>query len=87
LDGIFYDFWRYDPEMNELKQIADFEGVRRHSAVSFVLQGEAYVGSGIKPGEGVELNDFWEYDPQRNEWQSVAELPVYASSGAVTISF
>lgn len=63
---------------------SDFDGVPRSDAVSFVIDGKAYVGTGYDGDD--RLNDFWQYDPSNNYWTKVANFPGAARNGAVAFS-
>ena len=74
IDNMFYvglgsgqsDLYRYDPSSDTWTQISTMPGLGRYNAVSFVLNGKAYVGFGFTtPGNNVtiKMNDFYEYDP------------------------
>ncbi|RSK43485.1 Kelch repeat-containing protein [Hymenobacter perfusus] len=52
---------------------SQFEGLARNAAVSFTLNGKAYVGLGT---DGVDrFKDFWEYTPATNTWRQLADFP------------
>ncbi len=64
------DFWKYDPEQNELSSLAevgmDSEIFKRQSATSFVIGQSPYIGTGdIVDGNGnnVPDNQFYKYFP------------------------
>ena len=61
---------------------ADFPGVERINAVSFVIHGQAFVGTG-QDSQGNLLNDFWKFDPDLNAWSQVADFAGVARKGAV----
>lgn len=63
-------FWRYDPVSDSWLALADIgiprETLRRQAAVSFILGGTAYVGTGdvlIAENENVADNQFYKYIP------------------------
>ena len=59
-------------------------GFHREKAVSFVLNGKAYVGTGTRTdggGSGL-LSDFYKFNPSTNSWSSIASFPK-PLSGAV----
>ena len=62
-------------------QKSDFDGVARTGAVSFTLDGKAYVGTG-SDGEN-RLSDFWQYNAEADTWTRLADFPGVARSGAV----
>lgn len=65
--------------------MADFEGIARQGAVSFVINDVAYVGAGItNTGNSTvakRVGDFWSYDPKDNNWDAVTSLPAGAERG------
>ena len=69
---------------DEWAQKADFGGVIRSHAVSFVIGEKAYVGGGF--GSTSELNDFWEYDPEENTWTRLADFEGQARASAVSFA-
>jgi len=60
----------------------DFEGDSRSGAVSFVINGYAYVGSGSN-SPGTWLNDFWRYDAVKGTWEEVTDFPGVPRTSAV----
>ena len=52
---------------------SQFEGLARSAAVSFVLNGKAYVGLGTNGTD--KYKDFWEFTPATNTWRQVADFP------------
>ncbi len=63
------------------KELSDFEGVPRSSAVAFTIGAKAYVGTGYD-GKN-RLRDFWEYDAELNNWTRKADFPGLPRNGAV----
>lgn len=53
-------------------QVSPIEGETRGGAVAFVLNDQAYVGTGYD-GED-RLANFWRYDPANGTWQQVADF-------------
>ena len=72
-----------DDEGNWVK-LSDYEGNTRTGAVSFVIDGFAYVGLGAD-GEDYLL-DFWRYDATRNFWEEMAPFPGVGRLSAVAFS-
>ncbi|PHN00890.1 Kelch repeat-containing protein [Flavilitoribacter nigricans] len=68
------EFWQYDPDEEVWIQKADIPGTPRGYAVSFVVKGRAYVGTGLFTGN-VPSRDLWEYDPATNQWTRKAHFP------------
>ena len=71
--GFFTDFYAYDPDLNQWDPVLDFGGTARAFAVSFTIDGMAYVGTGLDALD--EQKDFWKYDPLLNSWTQVADSP------------
>jgi N-acetylneuraminic acid mutarotase len=70
----FNDLWEYDPSASAggtWTQKANYPGVTRSEAVSFVLGTKGYVGSGHTAGPP----DFWEFDQALNSWSAITTLP------------
>lgn len=66
------DVWEYDPALDVWSQKADYGGSARRAAVSFVIGGYAYVGTGQDAG-GL-CDDFYKYDPLANSWIAIADF-------------
>src|SRR6185436_3814974 len=82
------DFYTYDPVSNSWTQIGNFPGPARHSAISFVINNKAYIGTGnVGNGPGTTYNDFWEFDPALSSWTQVQSLPagIRQSGGAFSV--
>lgn len=54
------DTWEYDPQTDSWLPKDDFAGTARYGAISFVLGGYGYVGTGY---DGGWLKDFYRFDP------------------------
>ena len=67
------------------EQIANFSGVGRSGAASFVIDGKAYVGGGFD-AEGKRLIDWWQFDPTKNGWVKKTDFAGPARSGAVAFT-
>lgn len=80
----FVDTWRFNTNVQNWEQVADFPGEARNNAVAFVLDGKAYVGGGTN--STVLFNDFYEYDPETNVWTRVADFNGPARYGAVAFT-
>lgn len=66
------DFFRFDPATNTWLQITDFPGTSRRGAVSFVINGVGYVGTGeINSGR---TSSFYSYNPTTDNWTQIASL-------------
>ena len=79
------DFWVFNPIKQIWTQVADFGGGNRGAAVSFVLNGKAYVGTGYTD-DGILTKDFWQYDPDNNTWKQQADLPAAKRSFAIAFT-
>lgn len=73
--------------INSWNPIADFGGLPRSAAVSFVLKNVAYVGTGFTSpsnnGNLVSSKDFWAYSPSTDTWTQRADFPGPARGAAV----
>ena len=65
---------------------SEFNGLPRASAVSFVVNDIAYVGTGFNSSLLEYYNDFWKYDAKLNFWQQVADFPGVPRSSAVAFA-
>lgn len=66
-----------DPLGNWVKK-SDFEGLPRGSAVSFVIDGKAYVGLGYNDEDETNngyMKDFWMYSASTDRWDRIADFP------------
>lgn len=74
------DFCKLDIQNNTWTADIPFDPAftRRTGAVSFVLNGYAYVGLG-RDKDYKELNDLWEYNPVTSAWRKVANMPLRKS--------
>lgn len=64
---VYKDFWRYDPTTDSWTQLGDFDGLARSKATAFVLNGAAYVGTGVDE-QFTLRSDWWKYDPATDNW-------------------
>lgn len=72
----FKDFWRYDIAENKWTAIADFPGVSRTNAISFIVGDKAYVGLGFNGIAAPPIyKDMWSYDAKTGDWTQIADLP------------
>jgi N-acetylneuraminic acid mutarotase len=65
-------------------KVGDFNGIPRSGAVSFVINGFAYAGTGFNYENNKRLTDFWKYDASSDSWTAVADFPGAPRSGAVS---
>lgn len=75
------DLWEFDAITGNWQDISidddddeygDFSSaVRRIYAVTFVISGKAYIGTG---SNGQDLSSFWEFDPIANTYESVTDF-------------
>lgn len=59
----------------QFSQVSTISNNGRASAVSFVINGNAYVALGRSASRSGALNDCWEYDPVNNRWTVKARFP------------
>jgi len=78
------DLWEFDPITESWSQKADFIGSPRRQAVSFVIESNAYVGT----GEGITglFNDFYVYNSETNEWSQITDFPGTPRRQAIAFS-
>jgi hypothetical protein len=74
--------FEYNPSANTWTTKASFPGTGRTIPKSFVIDGYAYVGGGLK--EGTWFTDFYKYDPADNDW---VQIPSYTTSGLLLHAF
>lgn len=65
-------------------QLANFSGLNRSNAVSFVIGSKVYVGTGYNGT--TYCKDFYEYDPAKNQWSKKADFPGDARDEAVAFA-
>jgi N-acetylneuraminic acid mutarotase len=84
------DFWKYDPNNNSWSGVAPMPiPIGREQAVSFVIDGKAYVGTGFSSNIAEDsarehYNDFYKYDPANNAWSKIANFPGAGRSEAIS---
>jgi N-acetylneuraminic acid mutarotase len=66
-DTTFQDIYSYDPATDLWTKLNDFGGGPRTDAVCFVVENEAYIGTGNNEN-GVSQKDFWKYDHIEDTW-------------------
>lgn len=89
------DFWMFDPETQTWYEKAeiwnktkdkfddDYKTILRSNAVTFVVDGFAYLTTGDSNG----LNQFtWEYNPHSDRWDEKTKFKGTARTGAVAFS-
>lgn len=65
-------------------QLANFPGLNRSNAVSFVIGSKVYVGTGYNGT--TYCKDFYEYNPSTNQWTKIADFPGDARDEAVAFA-
>ena len=68
-------FWQFDANNYQWTRLANFTGSARLDAVSFVIAGIGYIGTGSLLSSSKTLNDIWKYDPLTNQWTFVSYMP------------
>ncbi len=63
----------------------DIPGIARTTAVSFSIQGKAYIGTG-QDSSGNFLTEFWRYDPSLDTWAQLADFTGSARTAAIGFS-
>ena len=83
----FDDFWKFDTmTQNWTRLNADpFPGGARNGAISFVIDGKAYVGSGAESSDPLLpeqfYQDFWQFDPSKEEGDCWSKRAVFIGGG------
>jgi N-acetylneuraminic acid mutarotase len=83
-NDVLRDCWEYDPQNNSWIVKSDLPGVSRLWPVTFVVDGEAYVGTGSDSLEN-SLTDFYRYNNTTDTWTQLSNSPV-ERSGAIGCS-
>lgn len=65
-------------------KLSGFDGDARRSAVAFVINNEAYLGTGYD-GEN-RMNDFWKYNVAKDYWVQIDSFPGVARNSAVAFA-
>lgn len=85
--NILKDFWEYDPSNDTWIQKNDFGSSGRHSAVSFVINDIAYVGTGFTETSQYS-SELWQYNSSNDTWTQKASLTGdgrFSALGAVVL--
>jgi hypothetical protein len=81
----FYNaFYQYDPTGNTWTAKANFGGVAREGASSFVIGNYGYAGTGSTNNFNTQYTDFFKYDPVANTWTAVATFAGTARTNAAS---
>ncbi len=83
-NGFFKDNWEYDLVTQTWSQKSDFIGEERRQAACFVIDGIAYIGTGIAPS-GLK-KDFYSYDASTNTWTQLGDFPGSARKEAAAFT-
>jgi len=67
-------------------ELANFNGIARSGAVSFVIGNYAYTGTGFNHNNNTFLADFWKFDPVLNSWTQLATFPGQPRSNAAAFT-
>ena len=62
------DFYKYDPATNKWSAIAGFPGDKRMGGVTFTINGQMYVCTGIN--NGIYNTDVYSYNPASDTWSA-----------------
>jgi N-acetylneuraminic acid mutarotase len=73
------DFWEYNTNSQTWTQVADYPHPV-YSAVSFILNGDGFVGCGRTAS--THFNDFYSYNYSTNIWSTIPSLPSTAREHA-----
>jgi hypothetical protein len=68
------DCWEYDVATNAWTAKADYPGMQRVWPVSFVVDGLAYVGTGMNVNDSL-LTDFYSYNNVADTWTPISNFP------------
>jgi N-acetylneuraminic acid mutarotase len=90
-----YDFWKYDPSAGLWTQLRDIANtsdddydddytIVRMNAVSFIIDGAAYIACG--ENGGTLRSDTWKYSPATDLWENVSKFKGTARTVAVSFS-
>lgn len=78
------EVWEYDIPNNIWTQKNDFSGNPRRNGISFMYNGEGYIGLGISTSSTTGLaeqnSDLWKYNVTNDSWEKVADLPIQNSN-------
>lgn len=82
------DLWKYDIENDYWVQCASLpaEGMERHDAAAFAINGKGYITTGTSRETGKHLKDTWEYDPDTDSWKQMDDFPGTARYGAMAFA-
>lgn len=67
------DFWEYDIENDQWKQLSNFPGGKRIATNHFVINDVGYVIGGATFGN--EKKDVWKYFPETDSWERMGDMP------------
>lgn len=73
------DFYRYNPTTDSWTQIADFPGTSTSNAISFVVDGIAYVA--LPFHDDKILAEVWAYNPLMDNWSRKQDFPGQLKTG------
>jgi N-acetylneuraminic acid mutarotase len=78
------DCWEYNVQTNSWTAKSDFPGTPRVWPVSFVVDGLAYVGTGLDALDSLR-KDFYSYNNATDTWTPISDFP-YARVGATAFT-
>lgn len=67
------DVWSYHFETDTWEELSPFPGTPFRNAVSFVIDGIAYIATGHDGSDYID--PFWKYDPSTDSWEELAPFP------------
>lgn len=73
-NGVKNDVWQYNPLTDTWTQKAPFGGIARAGALSFIVAGKAFVGTGGDATGANSYADFWEYISFTDTWVQKADF-------------
>jgi N-acetylneuraminic acid mutarotase len=79
----YKDFWRFDPSTDSWTRMADFPGLARGFAATFVIGNYGYVVTGSDSNLNSYTNQCWQYNAVTNKWVQKANFAGRARSFGV----
>ena len=76
-------FYQYNPSLDEWTWIENDVVPQRRGAVSFVLNGQMYIGLGYESFNS-SYNDFYKFDPSTKSWTKLNDFPGEGRGDAIS---